>query len=94
MEEHVPFDEWVGENVMVNLTTGDVPAGKLEEINDRGIVLRRTQAIWWTPDGEEPDEEGYMRTKQVVRTVSEFYPWSVVYNVRVLEPDEAVERGF
>ncbi len=94
-EQRVLFADWEGENVMVNLVNGNAPAGLLEEINEYGIVVRTGEAIWWTLD-DEPDEEGYThaRTKHVTRLVSAFFPWNVIYNVRVLEPDEAVERGF
>jgi hypothetical protein len=91
-EERVRFADWQGENVMVNLVNGDAPVGVLEEVNDWGLVLRSEVGIWWTPD-EPPDDEGFIRSKQVFRTVSEFYPWTMVGSVRVLEPDESVERG-
>jgi len=94
-EQSIPFAEWVGENVMVVLNNGNAQAGKLEEITEYGVVVRAMQGIWWTPaDDPGPDEEGYVRSKHVNRLVSELYPWSSIFNVRILEPDEAVERGF
>jgi hypothetical protein len=93
MNERNRFVDWVGETVMVNMTHGGAPVGVLEEVNDWGIVVRSDQDIWWQPI-QEPDEEGYVQTKQVVREVSEFYPWPMVVSVRVLELDEAAARGY
>jgi hypothetical protein len=93
-ESYMPFEDWLSETVMVVLNNGDSPAGRLEEVTEVGIIVRAEQGIWWTPIENEADDEGFIRSKHVSRVVSNFHPWTAIYSVRVLEPDEAVERGF